>query len=72
MTFQPINAHLNNLMAGGNLQIHCSSGTDNVTGLSQTSSQTFSTTSATSTDYLYVRMVIGGVTITSTQPINYP
>lgn len=72
MTFQPINQHLNNLMAGGNLQIHSASGTDNVSGLSQTGTATFTTTSATSTDYLYVRMVIGGVTITSTQPINYP
>lgn len=72
MTFQPINQHLNNLMAGGNLQIHCNSGTDNVSGLSQSGTATFTTTSATSTDYLYVRMVIGGVTITSTQPINYP
>jgi len=72
MTFQPINQHLNNLMAGGNLQIYSSSGTDNVSGLSQSSASSFSTTSATSTDYLYVRMVIGGVTITSTQPINYP
>lgn len=72
MTFQPINQHLNNLMAGGNLQIYSTSGTDNVSGLSQSSASTFTTTSATSTNYLYVRMVIGGVTITSTQPINYP
>lgn len=72
MTFQPINQHINNLMLGGNLQIHCASGTDNVTGLSQTTTATFTTTSATITDGLYLRMVIGGVTITSTQPINYP
>lgn len=72
MTFQPINHHLNNLMAGGNLQIYSASGTDNITGLSQTSQVTFSTTSATSTDAIYVRMIINGVTITSTQPLNYP
>lgn len=71
MTFQPINHHLNNLMAGSNLQIYSASGTDNITGLSQTTTATFTTTSATSTDYLYLRMIIGGVTITSTQPINY-
>jgi hypothetical protein len=72
MTFQPINAHLNNLMAGGNLQIYSSSGTDNVSGLSQTGTATFTTTNAGQFDSLYLRMVIGGVTITSTQPINYP
>lgn len=72
MTFQPINAHINNLMAGGNLKIYSASGTDNVTGLSISATATFTTTSATITDALYLRMVIGGVTITSTQPINYP
>jgi hypothetical protein len=72
MTFQPINAHLNNLMAGGNLQIYSASGTDNVSGLSQSGTATFTTTNAGQFDNLYVRMVIGGVTITSTQPINYP
>jgi hypothetical protein len=72
MSFQPINAHINNLMGGSNLQIYSSSGTDNVTGLSQSSQTTFTTTNAGQFDNLYLRMVIGGVTITSTQPINYP
>jgi hypothetical protein len=72
MTFQPINHHLNNLMGGSNLQIYSSSGTDNITGLSQSSQITFTTTNAGQFDNLYVRMIINGVTITSTQPINYP
>jgi hypothetical protein len=72
MTFQPINAHINNLMGGNNLKIYSASGTDNVTGLSISATATFTTTSALITDYIYLRMVIGGVTITSTQPINYP
>jgi len=72
MTFQPINHHLNNLMAGSNLQIYSASGTDNITGLSQTTTATFTTTSAIITDAIYLRMIINGVTITSTQPLNYP
>ena len=72
MTFQPINHHLNNLMAGSNLKIYSASGTDNITGLSTTSTATFTTTSAIQTDAIYLRMIIGGTTITSTQPLNYP
>lgn len=72
MTFQPINHHLNNLMAGSNLKIYSASGTDNITGLSTTTTATFTTTSAILTDAIYLRMIIGGTTITSTQPLNYP
>jgi hypothetical protein len=72
MTFQPINAHIANLVAGGNLQIFSQSGVDTVTGISTSSQINYTTSIAGNTDYLYLRMVIMGVTITSTQPINYP
>jgi hypothetical protein len=70
MTFQPINENVRNLMANNNLKIYSASGTDNVTGLSISATATFTTTSALISDYIYLRMVIGGVNITSTQPIN--
>lgn len=70
--FQPINGYLNHLMGAGNFQIYSASGVDTISGLSTSTQTSFSTSTAGSSDYLYLRVIVGGTTYTSTMPINYP
>jgi VCBS repeat-containing protein len=70
--FQPINGFINSRMAANELQIYSASGVDNVSGLSTTTTSTFTTTNAGQFDNLYLRLINAGATYTSTLPINLP
>lgn len=70
--FQPINGFINARMSANELQIYSASGVDNVSGLSTTTTSTFTTTNAGQFDNLYLRLLNAGATYTSTLPINLP
>ena len=70
--FQPINGFINARMSANELQIYSASGVDNVSGLSTTTTSTFTTTNAGQYDNIYLRLINAGATYTSTLPINLP